>query len=206
MSTAEITPTRSELIALKKKIKIADRGHQILEMKRDGLIHEFFELLHHAKNLRSEVTDSYRIAKKSLLIAKTVEGTRTLDATALVRTDEPSIHLATRSVMGVMLPKITPKMDIRRNVATRGYGIIGVPATVDETVGAYEDVLEKVILAAEVETSLKKLIEEIESTKRRVNALQYKVIPSLKFAAKYIGMKLQEQERENIFRLKRIKE
>jgi V/A-type H+-transporting ATPase subunit D len=205
MDIADITPTRSELIELKKRVKIAEKGHQLLEMKRDGLIHEFFELLERAKGIRAEVTEAYAKAEDRFLLTKAVEGTQVMRAAAISGRDIPSVHLETKSVMGVYLPKIETDMDLKKKLSERGYGIIGTSALLDETVDAYEDLVEKIVEVAETETGLKRLIDDIESTKRRVNALQYKVIPDIKAATKYISMRLQELERENIFRLKRIK-
>ncbi|MCZ7394817.1 MAG: V-type ATP synthase subunit D, partial [Candidatus Methanoperedens sp.] len=85
------------------------------------------------------------------------------------------------------------------------YGIIGTSSRIDEAVDTYEILVEKIILAAEIETTMKKLLEDIEKTKRRVNALEFKVIPELSEAKDFIVLRLEEMERENTFRLKRIK-
>ncbi|MDH7509014.1 MAG: V-type ATP synthase subunit D, partial [Methanomassiliicoccales archaeon] len=87
-----------------------------------------------------------------------------------------------------------------------GYGVIGTSPFIDEAAEAYEELVETIIKAAEIETTMKRLLDEIEKTKRRVNALEYKVIPELKEAEEFIEFRLEEMERENIFRLKRIKQ
>jgi V/A-type H+-transporting ATPase subunit D len=106
--------------------------------------------------------------------------------------------------MGVVVPKIKVST-IQKSVEERGYGLIGTSVRIDESVHAFEKLTEKVLEAAELETTMKKLLDEIESTKRRVNALEFKVIPQLEEVAAYITLRLEELERENIFRLKRIK-
>jgi len=90
-------------------------------------------------------------------------------------------------------------------VLERGYGILGTSAVIDEAAEAFEDLVEAVIEAAEIETTMKRLLDEIESTKRRVNALEFKVIPELTEARDFIKMRLDEMEREELFRLKKIK-
>ena len=106
--------------------------------------------------------------------------------------------------MGVVVPQIQVST-IEKSVEERGYGLIGTSVRIDESVHAFEKLAEKVLEAAELETTMKKLLDEIESTKRRVNALEFKVIPNLEEIASYITLRLEELERENVFRLKRIK-
>jgi V/A-type H+-transporting ATPase subunit D len=103
-----------------------------------------------------------------------------------------------------VVPKIKVST-IQKSVEERGDGLMGTSVRIDESVHAFEKLAEKVLEAAELETTMKKLLDEIESTKRRVNALEFKVIPQLEEVAAYITLRLEELERENIFRLKRIK-
>ena len=105
--------------------------------------------------------------------------------------------------MGVKVPKIETS-EIKKVFMERGYGVYS-SAAIDEASEAYEKVVEKIILAAEIETSMRKLLNEIEKTKRRVNALEFKVIPSQNKIKSFIQLRLEEMERENIFRMKRIK-
>ncbi len=199
-----INPTRSELIELKKKIKLSQSGHKLLKMKRDGLILELFEILDKAKGIRVEVEKQFALAKLSLAIAKSVEGVVVVKSTAFALKDTPRLELVSKNVMGVVVPKIEAS-SVHKKLDEHGYGIIGTSSRIDEAVDAYEILVEKVILAAEIETTMKKLLEDIEKTKRRVNALEFKVIPELTEAKDFIVLRLEEMERENIFRLKRIK-
>jgi len=105
--------------------------------------------------------------------------------------------------MGVKVPKIESK-SLQKHFLERGYGFYN-SASIDEAAAAYEKVVEKIILAAEVETSMRKLLREIEKTKRRVNALEFVVIPRLESQKSFIQLRLEEMERENTFRMKRIK-
>jgi len=199
-----IKPTRSELIDLKKRIKLSQSGHKLLKMKRDGLILELFEILEKAKNIRSEVEKQFAVASQSLALAKSVEGVVVVKSTAFALKDNPKLELQSKNVMGVIVPKIEAT-SVHKNLKDHGYGIIGTSSRIDEAVDSYEILVEKIILAAEIDTTMKKLLDDIEKTKRRVNALEFKVIPELNDAKNFIVLRLEEMERENTFRLKRIK-
>jgi len=199
-----IKPTRSELIDLKKRIKLSQSGHKLLKMKRDGLILELFAILEKAKGVRAELEKQFAVASQKLAIAKSVEGVVVVKSTAFALKDSPKIELVSKNVMGVVVPKIEAS-SVHKALNEHGYGIIGTSSRIDEAVDANEILVEKIILAAEIETTMKKLLEDIEKTKRRVNALEFKVIPELSDAKDFIVLRLEEMERENTFRLKRIK-
>lgn len=199
-----VKPTRSELLELRRRIKLSEKGYKLLKMKRDTLIMEFFKVLDRAKNLRSQLLEQYRNADRKISIAISVEGLIPVKSAAFALRDRPQIRLESKNVMGVVVPLIETK-GIRKGVTERGYGIIGTSARIDEAAKAYEELVENIIVASEVETTIRKLLDEIDRTRRRVNALEFKVIPELKEAAAIITFRLEELERENIFRLKRIK-
>mgnify|MGYP002683834031 FL=1 len=116
----------------------------------------------------------------------------------------PDIHLASKNIMGVVVPEIDASK-VKKSLVDRGYGILGTTSVIDETALSFEELVEAIIRSAEVETTMKKLLDEIESTKRRVNALEFKVIPEMTAARDFIKMRLDEMEREELFRLKKIK-
>jgi len=204
MDVNDVKPTRSELIELKKKIKLSESGHKLLKMKRDGLILEFFEILNKAKDVRSELDASFKKASERIGIAKSVEGIIIVKSTAFALKDAPQIEVESHNIMGVVVPKIESS-SIRKAINKRGYGVLGTSSYIDEAADSYEILVEKIILAAEIETTMKRLLDDIEKTKRRVNALEFKVIPELTEAMVFIQLRLEEMERENTFRLKRIK-
>ncbi|MHC1576102.1 MAG: V-type ATP synthase subunit D [Methanosarcinaceae archaeon] len=204
MGVNDVKPTRSELIELKKKIKLSQGGHKLLKMKRDGLILEFFEILSKAKDVRTELDAVYEKATEKIGIAESVEGRIVVKSTAFALKDTPQIMIESHSIMGVVVPKIESS-SVHKSINKRGYGILGTSAYIDEAADAYELMVEKIILAAEIETTIKRLLDDIEKTKRRVNALEFKVIPELQEAMNFITLRLDEMERENTFRLKRIK-
>lgn len=204
MALKDVKPTRSELINLKKKIKLSERGYNILKMKRDGLIIEFFKILEEAKKSKDEINDMYLRATTTIAVANTVEGAIGVKAAAMSVKEAPQIDIRKKNIMGVVVPEIESSA-VKKDLATRGYGVLGTTAVIDETAEAFEDLVDAIIKAAEIETTMKRLLDEIESTKRRVNALEFKVIPELSEARDFIKMRLDEMEREELFRLKKIK-
>ena len=199
----DIKPTRSELLKIKKQIKLAKSGYSLLKKKRDGLILEFFEIMKKAKALREELVGHYKTALEKINIARTLETDFKVKSTAMAIKPISDIKMETRNIMGVKVPKVEHS-EIEKAFMQRGYSVY-TPASIDEAAKSYEKVVEKILLAAEVETSMRKLLNEIEKTKRRVNALEFVVIPGLDKTKSFIQLRLEEMERENIFRMKRIK-
>ena len=200
----DVKPTRSELLEVKKKIRLSQSGYKLLKMKRDGLIIEFFEVLNQAKGIRARIVQDYRQAQEAIAVASAVDGTLAVKSAAFSVSATPEVKISSKNVMGVIVPKVEGKQ-VSKKILERGYGVVGTRATIDEAARAYEELAEDIIKAAEIETTIKKLLDEIEKTKRRVNALEFKVIPELTEAANFIRLRLEEMERENTFRLKRIK-
>jgi V/A-type H+/Na+-transporting ATPase subunit D len=204
MAIRDIKPTRSELIGLKRKITLSEKGYNILKMKRDGLILEFFNVLEKAKTTREDLQEKYKKAARMSDLANTVEGSISLKSAAFSVKETPSITLRPKNIMGVVVPEIQASM-VKKGLFDRGYGILATSSVMDETATAYEELVDAIVRSAEIETTMKRLLDEIESTKRRVNALEFKVIPELTAARDFIKMRLDEMEREELFRLKKIK-
>jgi V/A-type H+-transporting ATPase subunit D len=204
MALRDIKPTRSELINLKRKIQLSERGYKILKMKRDGLILEFFKILANAKDTKGELLVRHQRAVEMMALANTVEGAIGVKSAAFSVKEVPEISLKSKNIMGVIVPQIESSK-VKKSLVDRGYGVLGTSTVIDETASAFEDLVESIIQSAEIETTMKRLLDEIEKTKRRVNALEYKVIPELTGARDFIKMRLDEMEREELFRMKRIK-
>jgi V/A-type H+-transporting ATPase subunit D len=204
MALRDIKPTRSELINLKRRIALSERGYKILKMKRDGLIIEFFKVLETAKDTQSGLQKNYERAVQMMAFANTVEGAIGVKSAAFSVQEVPDITLASKNIMGVVVPEIESSK-VKKSLVDRGYGLLGTTSAIDEAASSYEDLVDAIIESAEIETTMKKLLDEIESTKRRVNALEFKVIPELTEARDFIKMRLDEMEREELFRLKKIK-
>ena len=154
----DVKPTRSELLKLKKQIKLAKSGYSLLKKKRDGLILEFFEVLKKARTLRQELVDEYRIASEKINIARTLEGDLKVKSVAMAIKDVPDIKLTTRNIMGVKVPKIESK-EIRKEFMKRGYGFYNSSA-IDEAAASFEKVVEK-----KIENTKEDLLREIGKTK-----------------------------------------
>ena len=204
MALRDIKPTRSELINLKRKIQLSQRGYKILKMKRDGLIMEFFKVLAEAKDTRGDLLRKYEHAVQMMAVANTVEGAIGVKSAAFSVKEVPQITLKSKNIMGVIVPQIESSK-VRKTLADRGYGVLGTSTVIDETASSFEELVEAIIMSAEIETTMKRLLDEIEKTKRRVNALEFKVIPELTAARDFIKMRLDEMEREELFRMKKIK-
>ena len=201
----DVKPTRKNLMAIEDRIELSERGHDTLEKKRDGLIMEFMDILDQARDVRSDLDDDYERAQRALNMARAMEGDVAVRGASAALKEHPEITTQSKNIMGVVVPQIE-STKVTKSLDQRGYGLVGTSARIDEAADAYEELLATIILAAEVETAMKKMLEEIEKTKRRVNALEFTLLPELREAREYIEQKLEEQEREEIFRMKKIKD
>jgi V/A-type H+-transporting ATPase subunit D len=201
----DVKPTRKNLMEIKERIEFSERGHDTLEQKRDALILEFMDILDQSQDVRSNLESDYEEAQKKLNMARAMEGDVAVRGAAAALKEHPETTTESHNIMGVVVPQIESSR-VKKTLGERGYGVLGSSARIDEAADAYEQLLESVILAAEVETAMRKMLDEIEQTKRRVNALEFKLLPELHENEEYIEQKLEEQEREEIFRMKKIKE
>jgi len=200
----DVTPNRSVLLQLKSRIKLTQGGHKVLKMKRDGLIIEFFEILEKARQMRAGVSSDYEYAMKTITIARAVEGEVAVRSAAYALKADPQVNVTSKSIMGMVVPKVEAD-HIHVLMTEKGYGVISTSAYIEAASIAFEKLLETIVRAAEVETTMKKLLDEIEKTKRRVNALEFKIIPELKESERFIKFSLEEMDRENTTRLKHLK-
>lgn len=199
-----VKPTRMELLNIKNKIKLAEKGHRLLKQKRDVLILEFFAILERAKDLRGNLNTQMADAYRSLAVAEAYHGIFEVENAAMAVSKASNVEITVKNVMGVRVPDIRGRY-VTKTAFERGYGVVGTSAKIDEAAGSFEESLATVIELAKTENALKKLLREIEKTKRRVNALEYVVMPRLRRQSKYISMRLDEMERETFFTLKMIK-
>ena len=201
----DVKPTRKNLMEIEDRIEFSERGHDTLEKKRDGLIMEFMDILDESKEIRSDIQQNYEEAQRKINMARSMEGDMAVRGAAAALENHPEITTQSKNIMGVVVPEIESTR-VKKDLDERGYGVMGTSARIDEAAEAYEELLETIILAAEVETAMKKMLEEIEKTKRRVNALEFKLLPELRENKEYIEQKLEEREREETFTLKKVKE
>ncbi|MGI5965108.1 MAG: V-type ATP synthase subunit D [Candidatus Methanomethylophilaceae archaeon] len=205
MPAHEVTPNRSVLLDLKRRIKLTKGGHKILKMKRDGLIIEFFAVLERARQMRAGVASDYQAAIDRIAIARAVEGDIAVKSAAYAVSSGPQVTVGSKNIMGMKVPKVEASGSLHRNILSKGYGVISTSAFIEDASLAFEKLLGTIIRAAEIETTMKKLLDEIEKTKRRVNALEFKIIPELQESERFVRFSLEEMERENTTRLKHQK-
>ncbi len=199
-----INPTRMELLKLKQREKLAVKGHSLLKEKRNALIMEFFNILERVKGSRDEVSEKLEEAYQDLTAAQVTMGDLAVKKAAMSVTESIDVDIDSRSVMGVVVPVIDSETK-KRTIVERGYGFTDTSVKLDEAAKKFEESVQLIIELGEIEKTIMLLAGEIESTKRRVNALEHIIIPRVENTVKYIEMRLEEMERENFVRLKMIK-
>lgn len=204
-STENIQPTRGELLKLKRRIDLAKRGHELLREKRDALVTEFFDNLDMLRGKREVVEEKLEEAFEALVEARVTSGNLDLERAADASTRGIDVDVDSRNIMGVRVPVVESE-NVERKITERGYSFQQTSGAIDEAAEKFEEALQSVLELAEAEEIVKLLAQEIEKTKRRVNSLEHVLIPRLEDSKEYIEMRLEEQEREDKFRLKRVKE
>nr|AGF93550.1 ATPase, V1/A1 complex, subunit D [uncultured organism] len=204
-SSENIQPTRGELLKLKKRIELAERGHELLREKRDALVTEFFDNLDIMKDKKEKVDEEMEEAFKALIEAKVDSGELNLERIGDASKRDIDVDINSRNIMGVRVPLMEAE-DVERDITERGYDLQETATSIDEASKKFEEALKAILELAETEEIVKSLAREIEKTKRRVNSLEHVLIPRLESNREYIEMRLEEQEREDKFRMKRVKQ
>lgn len=196
-----VNPTRMELLEIVHRRRLAEKGHKLLTEKRDALVTQFFQLLDTRKDLREEVEKKTSKARLKLGEAETRYGTSNVTGMAMAAGTGDDIHSTLVSIMGV----IVPHLEFTKKKTSAAYDPLDGGALLDEAASNFTSSLESIIRLAETEGAIERMAIEIEKTKRRVNALENIFIPRLLATERYISMQLEEREREDFFRRKRIK-
>jgi V/A-type H+-transporting ATPase subunit D len=204
VAISEIHPTRGELLKTLRQITLTKRGYELLKEKRDALVMEFFNVLTQLEDARKRTYEVLGEAYRSLSHAMVAMGSLEVRKAAAATGIELEIDIATRNIMGVAVPVIEAQK-LERKVTERGYSLVQTSAELDLAAKKFEKALVAMLKLAEIEETLRLLARETERTKRRVNSLEHVVIPRLETIKKFIERHLEELERENFFRLKRIK-
>ena len=199
-----VKPTRMELLKLKRRVKLADKGHKLLKEKRDALISEFMVVIKEYREARKKVEENLKIAFYNLLMAHVLLGSRDIEQISAITLRDIGLDFTTKNIMGVSVPVMKIDDPVRR-INERGYGLLSTNAKLDDAAKNFEESILSIVKLAEIEESVRRIAEEVEKTKRRVNALEYIVIPRLKATIKHIEMRMEEIERESFLRLKKIK-
>ncbi len=194
MAILNVNPTRMALLGLKKKLKSAQRGHKLLKDKQDGLMQKFMEIIREAKKVREEVEERLGAAFKNFIRASSLMPEEFMEGALLYSTAKTKLAVETKNVMSVRIPKF--KLETQGDVIT--YGYLQTSAELDVSLQSFQDVFPLLIELAEIEKSAEALADELEKTRRRVNALEYRLIPDLQDTIRFIQMKLGEMERGTI--------
>lgn len=207
MALLKVTPTRMNLSALKTRLATSTRGHKLLKDKQDELMRRFIETVRHNKTLREEVEEELSKSFKDFLLASALMSPEMLKEAVSMPTQETFVDITTKNVMSVEIPI----MEFETKKLTEGgsiypYGFTETTADLDMAVEKLNRVMSKLLELAQVEKSAQLMADEIEKTRRRVNALEYRTIPDLEETIKFIRQKLDENERANITRLMKVKD
>ncbi len=202
MPAQQIKPTRIELIRTNRRIKLAKRGLDLLKMKRNALVIEFFNISRKIRGLRENLRDDIGKAIDSLKLAEVMSGAMELERVAQMSSSS-NVGVGAKNVMGVKVPELSVKAGM--SVLSPVYRSTAVGAPINDAIKRFEKVLSSMLEIAEKENSMRRLLQEIDKTKRRSNAIENILIPQLTYSAKQIRMRLDEIERDTFTTLKVIK-
>ncbi|MFA7682106.1 MAG: V-type ATP synthase subunit D [Candidatus Peribacteraceae bacterium] len=201
MALLRVNPTRMALMDLKRRTKAAQRGHKLLKDKQDGLMQQFMAIIRTAKDLRLQVEEQLGEAFRAYLMASVWLTDAQLANAIASPQAKITLSVQTKNVMSVRIPFFT----VQKEGSARSYGFVGTNALLDRAVEKFEELFEVLVQLAQIEKQAESMAIELETTRRRVNALEHKMIPDLLETVKYIQMKLDESERAGIIATMLIK-
>jgi len=206
MARINVNPTRMELNNLKKRVVTARRGHKLLKDKRDELVKQFMNIVKENKKLREICERMLGEAQNDFMLSRASISDDIIEESLMYPKNRIRLDVQTRNIMGVKVPVITNIDDTEKDPNIYPYGILSTAAELDSALYNITEVLPYLIRLAEKEKTVQLMASEIERTRRRVNALEYVMIPQLEETIKYITMKLDENERGNTSRLMKVKD
>ncbi|MBO6016489.1 MAG: V-type ATP synthase subunit D [Oscillospiraceae bacterium] len=206
MAGTAVTPTRMVLNHLKGRLKTARRGHKLLKDKRDELMRQFLDVVKENKVLRERVEDGLTAAFSSLQVASAIMSPEMLEQALLYPRQSVELDMKVKNVMSVKVPQYSFQTKNNDPSEIYPYGFAQTSGELDDALDRMAKVFEDMLKLAEVEKSMQLMAQEIEKTRRRVNALEYVMIPELTENIKYITMKLAENENSTKVRLMKVKE
>ena len=198
----QASPNRMELQTQKAKLRTATRGHKLLKDKQDALTKLFLEKVHVVKELREHTEIELKKAYSYFMIARGVMDSATANMVFEASSAEILLKANITNTLGVL----SPEFEFEQKGSLHEYGLVGTSAEVDSALDIFSDVVQKLIELAEMEKLVELLAIEIEKTRRRVNALEYRLIPRTQEVIRFIVMKLDEMDRSNLARLMKVKD
>ena len=206
MASTAITPTRMVLNQLKGRLKTARRGHKLLKDKRDELMRQFMDVVRRNKELRIRVEEGLTAAFASLQVASSIMSPEMMEQALLYPRQSVELGISYKNIMSVNVPRYSFRTKNSDPAEVYPYGFAQTSGELDDALEKLSLVFQDMLELAEVEKTMQLLAEEIEKTRRRVNALEYVMIPELEGNIKYIAMKLEENENATKVRLLKVKE
>ena len=206
MAGTAVTPTRMVLNQLKGRLKTARRGHKLLKDKRDELMRQFLDVIKQNKVLREKVEHGLTEAFASMQVASSLMSPEMLEQSLLYPRQSVELGIKYRNIMSVNVPVYSFSTKNNDPSEIYPYGFVQTSGELDDALGKMGDVFQDMLELAQVEKTMQLLAEEIEKTRRRVNALEYIMIPELEGNIRYISMKLEENENSTKVRLLKVKE
>lgn len=201
MAIENVRPTRLELLRTRRRIVVAKRGLNLLKLKRSALIAEFFAISREAMRLRGDLKARIARGYEAIRMAETLEGPTRLENIAMLLPALPVVSVATKNVMGVR----TPRVDSGAYAPVPTASLLQLPTAVQEAVHHFQGIYEVVLEIAEKENALRRLLKEIEKTKRRASAIENVLVPRLEAIVRYIKFRFDEMERDSFAMLKTVK-
>ena len=206
MAKLNVNPTRMELTRLKGKLRTAQRGHKLLKDKRDELMKQFLETVREVRSLRGEVEEELMTVHGSFTVASALMSSEAMEQALLYPKQSVELTMDFQNVMSVNVPVYDFQTKTQSDSDIYPYGFTGTSGELDTAVDALGRVFRKMLKLAQIEKSAQLMAEEIEKTRRRVNALEYVVIPDTQETIRYINMKLDENDRATTIRLMKVKD
>ena len=206
MASTTVNPTRMELSRLKGRLKTAVRGHKLLKDKRDELMKQFLEIVRKNRELRAKVEKGLEQANAAFTVAAALMSPEMLEQALLYPKQSVTLDVTYRNVMSVNVPVYHYQTANSDPTEIYSYGFAQTSGELDAALEALGQVFQDMLELAEVEKTMQLLSQDIEKTRRRVNALEYVVIPEMQRNIRYITMKLDENERGNTTRLMKVKD
>ena len=206
MARLNVNPTRMEMTRLKGQLKTATRGHKLLKDKLDELMKQFMEIVRENKRLREEAEKALEDAYKNFIIARAVLSEASLGEALMIPQQAVSVKVTNRNIMSVNVPVFDFQKEGSKEGNIYPYGMAFTSGELDSAMVSFSDAMEPLLRLAESEKSAQLLAQEIERTRRRVNALENVMIPNYQETIKFIAMKLEENERANTTRLMKVKD
>lgn len=206
MAILNVNTTRMELTNLKRKLNTARRGHKLLKDKRDELMRQFLDMVRENLRLREQVEAAIKQANTHMAVAGSVMQKEVLQTALLLPKQEVSLEVTQKNIMSVMIPVFETHYKTSDENDIYSYGYAFTSADLDSAVKSLADVFPQMIKLAEIEKSCQLMADEIEKTRRRVNALEHVMIPRYEETIRYITMKLDENERSTTTRLMKVKD